>query len=228
VPAANRQTPQPTDAAPGPLAIGVTGHRDVDEEDERLRAVVAGELSRLAAGQAGRPVEVLSSLAEGADRLVAEVAMSRLGAKLVAPLPLAPEEYAKDFASARSRRRFRRLLGRAERWFVAGGAEAGAAGGADGRALRYARAGAYIVEHCSVLVAVWDGRPARGVGGTAQLVEWMLQGAVPEEFSSGGRPPRPREGAVIHVDPETCAVARLPAPSAAGGSGPAAGGAAHG
>ena len=39
---------------------------------------------------------VLSALAEGADRLVARVALAQ-GVKLVAPLPLPIEEYRRDF-----------------------------------------------------------------------------------------------------------------------------------
>src|SRR5437016_2401877 len=42
------------------------------------------------------PIIGLSSLAEGADRLVARVALA-YGAKLIAPLPMPPDEYRRDF-----------------------------------------------------------------------------------------------------------------------------------
>ena len=51
------------------------------------------------------------------------------------------------------------------------------------RTHRYACAGAYIVKHCDVLIALWDGQPARGLGGTGQLVDWMISRAIPAEFS---------------------------------------------
>src|SRR5262249_56005815 len=42
------------------------------------------------------PIVVLSALAEGADRLVARVALAH-GAYLIAPLPMPLEEYRRDF-----------------------------------------------------------------------------------------------------------------------------------
>ena len=47
-------------------------------------------------GNAETPIIVLSSLAEGADRLVARVALAH-GARLVAPMPMPIEEYRRDF-----------------------------------------------------------------------------------------------------------------------------------
>ena len=43
---------------------------------------------------------------------------------------------------------------------------------ADSRTEAYEQAGRYIVEHSDVLLAVWDGLPARGRGGTAEIVAW--------------------------------------------------------
>jgi len=37
------------------------------------------------------------------------------------------------------------------------------------------------VQRCHELVAIWDGQPAGGVGGTGDIVEWRLHG-VPEIF----------------------------------------------
>ncbi|HEY4403702.1 MAG TPA: hypothetical protein VGN55_03535, partial [Xanthobacteraceae bacterium] len=59
-----------------PLVIGVTGHRDLREQDvARLEAEVAGIIARLRhdylEDDGETPIIVLSALAEGADRLVA-------------------------------------------------------------------------------------------------------------------------------------------------------------
>jgi len=35
-------------------------------------------------------------------------------------------------------------------------------------------AGREIVEHCDLLFAVWDGAPARGLGGTADIVAFAM------------------------------------------------------
>jgi hypothetical protein len=42
----------------------------------------------------------------------------------------------------------------------------------DNRAEAYQQAGRYVVEHSAVLLAVWDGLPAGGRGGTAEIVAW--------------------------------------------------------
>src|ERR1700704_5759523 len=84
-----------------PLVIGVTGHRDLRDEDvPRLEAKVAAIIARLRhdylADDVETPIIVLSALAEGADRLVARVALAQ-GARLIAPLPMPREEYRRDF-----------------------------------------------------------------------------------------------------------------------------------
>ncbi len=52
------------------------------------------------------------------------------------------------------------------------------------REAQYALGGAYIVERADELVAVWDGQPARGTGGTADVVSWRRDGKVPEKYQS--------------------------------------------
>ena len=39
----------------------------------------------------------------------------------------------------------------------------------------YAKAGQYVVDHCDVLIAVWDGMPSRGRGGTAEIVQYARE-----------------------------------------------------
>ena len=84
-----------------PLVIGVTGHRDLRDQDvPTLEREIAAIIERLRHdylhGDGETPIIVLSSLAEGADRLVARVALAH-GARLVAPMPMPIEEYRRDF-----------------------------------------------------------------------------------------------------------------------------------
>src|SRR5262249_57072678 len=59
-----------------PLTIGATGHRDLRPEDiPRLVEAVAGVLGALRAACPDTPFVVISPLAEGADQLVARVAL---------------------------------------------------------------------------------------------------------------------------------------------------------
>ena len=45
-----------------------------------------------------------------------------------------------------------------------------------------------MVEHADVLIAVWDGRPARGMGGTADAVAYARQRGVPVLWVHAARP----------------------------------------
>src|SRR5512137_2838318 len=82
-----------------PLVVAVTGHRDlVASEIPRLRKMVREFLLRLRDAYPGRIVAVMSPLAEGADRLVAEEAIT-LRMPLHVPLPMPRGLYLRDFVS---------------------------------------------------------------------------------------------------------------------------------
>lgn len=148
----------------GELWVGVTGHRDLAHPD-----VVAGEvdavLDRLVDGT-DRTVVVVSGLAEGADRLVAHRVLARPGGRLVALLPLAPVDYIADFADAASVQEFTDLLAAADEYEVITGAPS------DDwtREAAYERAGHAMLDRSDVLLALWDGEPSKGRGGTAEMV----------------------------------------------------------
>jgi hypothetical protein len=157
------------------LWIGVTGHRALEEDPrlvQRLREAVQ-RIRRLPPPSAATPVRlgVVSPLAEGADRLVAREILELEGSALEAALPLPPEEYVGDFATPGSRAEFEELLEDASMVTVL------AAGGDRDEA--YQRVGHYVVDRCDVLIAIWDGQPARGQGGTAEIVQRARQRGVP-------------------------------------------------
>ena len=138
--------------------IGVTGHRAFDDV-----ARVAGEVDAVLVGlRDGGDVEIWSSLAEGADRLVAERAMQH-GAALTAVLPLPADDHRTDFAGPSSVAEFERLLGAAADVRVVRPSEGT-------REAAYEAAGLAMLAGIDVLVAVWDGAPSRGRGGTAEIV----------------------------------------------------------
>ncbi|MFL5822144.1 MAG: hypothetical protein ACJ764_01735, partial [Solirubrobacteraceae bacterium] len=102
---------------PSRVRIGVTGHRDPLDVDA-LRAAVRERLEEVRLRfTSDRSMHVtfvlLSALAEGADRLVAEEARHILadpGQELHAVLPMRPEEYRKDFTAPGSAESFDQLL----------------------------------------------------------------------------------------------------------------------
>jgi hypothetical protein len=134
--------------------IGVTGHQQLPAG---VRIHTEQAITQLL-GDRQLPVIGLSSLAEGADQIFADVLL-RSGGILHAVIPC--WGYASTFDEA-GRQNYLRLLAEARSVTT----------------LAYAKpseqafdaAGRYIVEHCDLLVAIWDGQPARGHGGTAEAV----------------------------------------------------------
>ena len=119
---------------------------------------------------------VISCLAEGADRIVAQQAGKHLRAKLEAALPYAPGEYRKDFKSSASVAEFDDLIAHADR---VARADLQVEDGPEqtpppDRVAGYRRAGELLVNSCEILIAIWDGNPARGEGGTAEVVRYAL------------------------------------------------------
>ena len=145
-----------------PILIGVTGHRNIHPGDTKLSDAVKAECARLRKHYIHSPFVVLSSLAEGADRLVARVAMEELSAELIAVLPMPQNEYERDFLIEELKAEFRSFLSRAcfvkEASIPEGDAcDASRALEGEQRNRQYARAGAIVADHAQVLFAIWDG-----------------------------------------------------------------------
>lgn len=123
---------------------------------------------------------MLSPLAEGADRVVARAMFDYPDALLDAVLPLALEDYLEDFSTEESRKEFEELLSRCgkpllQRTRRIRDERRDPGEQAELRRDAYAQAGRYVVDHCGVLIAVWDGGPARDHGGTAEIVQYALE-----------------------------------------------------
>ena len=197
------------------LVIGVSGHRNINVKDRKLRKLLRDECARINREFKTDKFLMLSPLAEGADRIVADIVMAELKAELVVPLPLPRSDYEQDFP--KTSHSFRKELKRASLVIEAPIRSRGKAWRkyTPQRTLQYAWAGAYVVEHCEILFAIWDGKPARGIGGTAHVVKWFLQRHVPirhrtRSLMSMHHPlPAgiPRE--LIHIYPETLEVRRI-------------------
>ncbi len=166
---------------------GISGKRGIaPEHEERIRRRVAevlglirSEVTRLAQTaeakaayrDAAAPLfRLLSPLAEGADRLVAREAHEQRWA-LSVPMPFERNEYQKDFASEASQDEFRGML----EW--AGEDTVELDGGRDDAEewRSYEAVGRYVVRNCDLLIAVWDGRPGKGRGGTADTVQFAAE-----------------------------------------------------
>ena len=54
-----------------------------------------------------------------------------------------------------------------------------------GRHRCYSNAASYVARHCNALIALWDGKPAAGPGGTGETVAFKLDGRRPPHFPRG-------------------------------------------
>ena len=80
-----------------PVIVGVTGHRDLREQDVGyLKNAVRTELGSLQSQYPNSDIAVMTSLAEGADRLCAETALE-MELEIITVLPMPVSEYAEDF-----------------------------------------------------------------------------------------------------------------------------------
>ena len=175
-----------------PLVVAITGHRDlVSNEIPALRELVRRFLIDLRDAYPGRPVAVMSALAEGADRLVAEEAIA-LGLPLTVPLPMPRDLYVRDFVTRESRAEFERLCAAAVDVFelpiTPGNTETTILEQGPNRSRQYAQAGVFLCAHCHVLLALWDGKPSEQLGGTSQVVRFhhddVMPGYTPRATSS--------------------------------------------
>lgn len=143
--------------------IGVSGHRKLfgSQVDFILK-----ELDNLFLREKERHQELraISALAEGADSLFAQAAL-KFNVPLCVVIPFS--NYKDDFTNPESLKIYEHLLAKAdEKKLMPYSVRSNEA---------YFAAGKWIVDHCDLLVAVWNGKPAAGKGGTGDIVEYAIQ-----------------------------------------------------
>ncbi len=181
---------------PIPIPIAVTGHRDPHPEVVAdLRGHLRDVYGSLSDAHPHSDVVLLSGLAEGADRLAAEVALE-VGLDVVAVLPMPDALYRADFPD--SLEAYDALKGRCRAVIeieVPDGDDVSEYGPA--RDACYSRLGDWLTRYSFLLVALWDGQAAKGTGGTAEVVATELSGRHGRE--SEGLQDDPVGGTVVHV-----------------------------
>lgn len=145
------------------MRVGVTGHQNVPPQAlEYVTRGINDVLDRVKDELVG-----VSSLAAGADQLFASLLLER-GGRLEVVLPC--RRYEKTFSQPEDFMRVQSFLERAASvetlTFEEPSEEA------------YLAAGCRVVDLSEMLVAVWDGQPARGKGGTADIVAYAQSRAT--------------------------------------------------
>ncbi|MDE2050810.1 MAG: hypothetical protein KGJ72_07305 [Gammaproteobacteria bacterium] len=185
-----------------PIVIGVTGHRhlragDLPGHREHVRELFAQLRRRYPA----TPLRIVTALAEGADRLAAEVALEE-GHELLVPLPLEPADYARDFPGSTAQ--FDAILRRVppDQVFVLprdAGSDHEELTPHEQREKRYRAVGMFLAQQTHLLLALWDGRPNASSAGTAAVVRMKLEG--PSGMPEAGLRPLDADdgGPVYHI-----------------------------
>ena len=152
------------------MRVGLTGHQDIGSESD------TDWVRRTLEHEARRPelTEGAMSLARGADQLYATL-LQRVGKPFMVVLPCV--HYEKTFTEKDDVERYRALIEQARQIvrldFIEPSEEA------------FWAAGQRVVELSEYLLAVWNGLPAKGLGGTADVVEYAIARGI----------------RVMHIDP---------------------------
>lgn len=151
------------------MKVGITGHQELENADW-----VRQEILRVLYVQTP-PLVGITSLAVGADQIFAQAVLD-CGGDLQVIIPM--EGYSQSL-DADGLKEYEQLIAQASSVQLLPEAVS--------EEESYFAAGKRIVELSDVLIAVWDGKPAAGLGGTGDVVKYAkLQGAH-----------------YLHINPET-------------------------
>jgi hypothetical protein len=193
-PGGNRGTVQPTPPkARLTFRVGAVGHRFNKlsaKQQRQLEPLLQQVLSRIQDRikqflqehaelfqPAPATVRVISPLAEGADQLISGVAR-KLGFELHAVLPFNEDSFVKTFSEAAQTAKpsasdtLRSLLEEAS-------ARVQLDGDSNDKERAYAMAASIVLSQADLLIAIWNGRPGTGSGGTAESVRQATSLEIP-------------------------------------------------
>lgn len=142
------------------MKIGLTGHQNIGSKSDvdwvRVQLAKQFDLYSITEG--------FSCLAVGSDQLYAEI-LNEKKISLTAIIP--SEEYEKTFKEKSDFRKYERLLSKAQKIvklnYSSPTEEA------------FYAAGKEVVNRSDMMLAIWNGKKAKGLGGTADIVEYTKQ-----------------------------------------------------
>lgn len=155
------------------MLIGISGHQKLQNPDswEWVRRELESTLASFP-----QPIVGVTSLAIGADTLFARVVLE-LGSSLKVVVPFAG--YEEKFEEDQARKEYWDLLNQATSVEVLQNKGTDEEG--------YYAAGKRVADLSELVILVWNGKPAAGIGGTGDIAEYA----------------RRCEKATIHLNPET-------------------------
>jgi len=184
------------------LILGITGHRDIPQEDvDKLKEKIKEIFNELKGKYPHTPLLLLTPLAEGADRIAAKAAIEE-GIDYAVVLPFPEEEYVKDFPETmdeyydlRDKEKHKNLKGI---FPLKDKMDDDAKKYGSERDKLYENVGAYIARHSQILIALWDGKEGKK-GGTSEIVKFKLKGLPDEYHPHGDKLDKPDTGPVYVI-----------------------------
>jgi len=140
--------------------VGITGHRDIVQTFQLKQDIKQLFMNLYLKNE---EVQLLSPLADGADRLVANIYLEifKEKAKLIVPMPFNQDRYMEDFDS-KSKEEFKAYLKIAEDVIEVENTQG----------CNYKSVGVYVADNSDILLALWDGIFNHKFGGTGEIVEY--------------------------------------------------------
>ena len=162
------------------MKIGISGHQRFENLDW-VKETLEKEIKKLKdeCDETDEKLIGISSLAIGADQLFAELILE-FGGELIAVLPF--EGYERTHEEGADRNRYFSLLEKAT------STKTLPAQTTDQES--YMEAGKYVVKNSDILITVWNGKKAAGLGGTGDAIKYA----------------RKRSKKIIHLNPVICEV----------------------
>jgi hypothetical protein len=150
-------------------AVGITGHRSL-ADPAAVRAALDAALASVLA-----PLLGITALAAGADQLFGQAVLAAGGDLEV----IVPSADYRSTMPASSRGVYDTLVDAAALTTTLEFEHAGNPA--------YLAAGLELLERCDLLIAVWDGLPSRGAGGTADMVRRARAQGIPVQVITAAR-----------------------------------------
>jgi len=143
--------------------IAITGHRDIIVT-KQLKIDLKSFFKKLKSKY--ETVKLLSPLADGADRLVADIYLEifKEEARLIVPMPFNKERYMEDFDN-QSKENFLDYLKIAEDVIEVKNTQG----------CNYKSVGIYVTDKSDILLALWDGTFNHKSGGTGDIVKYARE-----------------------------------------------------
>lgn len=142
------------------MKVGITGHQDLGSNETIEWTKIA-----LKDAVSNNTIDLgITCLARGADQMYAEVLLEHQTPYIAI---IASKDYEETFKEPSSLKNYKRLLKSALEVKILEHDKASEQAFYD--------AGKMLVEIADFLIAVWDGKPARGLGGTADIVKYAIE-----------------------------------------------------